>query len=411
MKTLQKICLTIFIAINCNGALADQNIQIIGGNQAGLPTVAVVTFNNDLSNNNNITNTVMNDLMITGEFSVKQYNSASDVESSIQCIITGSIDNNKLNYTITPNIQTTTSKKTITGSINIDNNDIRHSAHQLSNLAYKNFTNINGIFTSKIAFIIRDKSKYELIISDYDGYNQKVMLTTNSPIISVTWNKTGDQIAYASFETNKPVVYVQDVYKVNRYKIANFNGSNSSPAFSLADNSKLAVTLSKDYGSHIYLVSNKPNSPTANKLINFGTIDTEANIGKNGSIVFTSNHDGGPQIFMTDMKGSTPVRITQQLGNYNTTARLSHDLSKITFINRNSGVLKTYVMDLGTKSAYPVSQNTSLDMAPTFSPNDKLILFSSNNSMYITNTTGTTQTRLKNISGDIIDQSWANNFE
>lgn len=412
MKTLFKIVLGSFIIISFNNVFADQNIQIIGGNQAGLPKVAIVKFDNDLSGTNNISDTIMNDMIVTGEFAVKEYNTDSDIESGVQYIISGSVEGSKLSYKITPNIKTN-NNKTLTGSLNIDDSDIRKSAHQVSNLAYKNFTNVNGIFTSKIAFIIKNKGQHTLYVSDYDGYNQKSLLSSKSPIISVTWNKAGDQIAYVSFEKNKPVVYVQDVYKVNRYEISNFKGSNSSPSFLMDNNSQLAVTLSKDDGSHIYLVSNKAykHGSSATKLINFGSIDTEAHVGKNGMIVFTSNHDGGPQIFMTDMKGSSPARLTQNLGNYNTSAHLSHDLGKMTFINRNSGVLKAYVMDLGTKVSYPVSQNTSLDMAPTFSPNDKLILFSSNGSMYIVNTTGTTQTSLRNISGEIVDQSWSNNFE
>jgi hypothetical protein len=52
-------------------------------------------------------------------------------------------------------------------------------------------------------------------------------------------------------------------------------------------------------------------------------------------------------------------------------------------------------------------------MAPSFAPNDKLILYSSNgNSIYIGNSTGTIQTRLNKASGSgtVIDQRWSNNF-
>ncbi|HLX53880.1 MAG TPA: hypothetical protein VKR58_08060, partial [Aquella sp.] len=110
---------------------------------------------------------------------------------------------------------------------------------------------------------------------------------------------------------------------------------------------------------------------------------------------------------------AAPTRLTVNLGRYNSTPRFSHDASKITFVNRNAGVLKAYLMDLATKVSYPVSLQTSSDLAPTFAPNDKLILFSSNgDSIYIGNSTGTIQTRLNKVSGNgkIIDQSWANNF-
>ena len=50
-------------------------------------------------------------------------------------------------------------------------------------------------------------------------------------------------------------------------------------------------------------------------------------------------------------------------------------------------------------------------MAPSFAPNDRLVLFSSDKTMYITNTTGTTQAKLNNINyAQIIDQRWSDNY-
>lgn len=404
----------IFAAFNAH---ADQNIEIVGGSAAGLPKIAIIKFENDTPGDNNLTDVIANDLSITGEFSVKEYDNADQVESTVQYIVSGSVATNPdnssiLNYRLTSNL-IESAPNLVSQNVTINPQDIRKAAHKGSNAIYKKITNVAGIFTSKIAYILQNKKQYEIVVSDYDGFNQKTIISTYSPLISLAWDASGQQISYSSFESNKPVVYVQDLYKVNRYPVANFSGSNSSPAFSAVGSAQLAVTLTKDYGSHIFLVNNAPYSKhsTATPLINYGSIDTEASIGKNGSIVFTSNHDGGPQVFMTDMKGSTPVRLTVNLGKYNTTPRLSHDLSKVTFINRNSGTLKTFVMDLATKSAYPVSQSTSLDMSPSFSPNDKMVLFSSNGFMYLVNTTGTTQTRLKKINGEIIDQRWANNAE
>ncbi|MDQ5920461.1 MAG: TolB protein [Pseudomonadota bacterium] len=387
-------------------AFADQNIEIVGGSAAGLPKIAVVNFSND--SQNIFADIIASDLGVTGEFNVARYSSADVVESSVQYIVTGMANESNITFSLSNNIGNS-SKALVQQNFGFNSNSVRKAAHMSSNTIYKQLTNVSGVFTSKIAYILKQGNHYSIIVSDYDGYNQKTLLSAKAPIISLAWDNTGQQIAYVTYELGKPVVYVQDIYKVNRYITANFSGSNSSPAFTNSQ-SQLAVTLTKDYGSHIYLVNNQKFTSRSNavNLINFGTIDTEASVGKNGAMVFTSNHDGGPQIFMTDMRGSAPARLTINLGNYNTSAKLSHDLSKITFVNRNYGVLKTYVMDLSSKSAYPVSLNSSLDMAPSFAPNDKLILFSSNGSMYIVNTLGTTQTKLHKISGNIIDQEWAN---
>ncbi len=391
---------------------AEQNIEIVGGNNVNIPKIAIIDFTNDL-NDNDITNIVVNDLKITGEFLLNKYPNISMVESANEYIVSGKIESTVSAYKLTYKLINNTESKSTILDQNIEFNvkDLRKNAHSISNNIYQTLTNTPGIFNTKIAYIATFKNKYNLIVSDYDGYNPSVLLLSKSPISSISWNKDGSQIAYVSLESGKPVVYVQDIYKKNRYKVANFMGSNSSPAFT-ADDSKLAVTLTKDNGSHIYLVNNTaftPNSSASN-IINFATIDTEASIAKNGNIIFTSNKDGGPQIFLAGNPGESSTRLTMNLGNYNTTARWAHDLSKITFINRTGGILKTYVLNLVDNTAYPVSLDTSLDISPSFSPNDKLILFSSNNSIYIVNTLGTIQTKV-NISADtIIDQLWANNY-
>ena len=53
---------------------------------------------------------------------------------------------------------------------------------------------------------------------------------------------TAGELAYVSFESRKPVVYVHDVATGKRRLIANFRGSNSAPAWS-PDGRTLAVTL------------------------------------------------------------------------------------------------------------------------------------------------------------------------
>jgi TolB protein len=392
---------------------ADQNIEIIGGNNISTPPIAIMDFtNNDDSGNNNIANIIANDINVSGD--IKAINISSNqkqIESNITYIVSGVVKGDNISYTLQQNNESST--VVLTNTIINLNKNTRLAAHTISNQIYQKLTNTPGIFTTKIAYIAQDKRNYKLIVADYDGFNPKVILSTKNIIASLAWSPNGSQIAYISLESGKPVVYVQNVYTPSRFIVANFPGSNSSPTFT-PTGSQIAVTLTKDSGSHIYLVDNTvfSSNSSAIPLISDGSIDTEADIGANENIVFTSNHDGGPQIFMANLSNtSAPKRLTINLGNYNTTARLAHNLSKITFIHRDMGTLRTYVQDLRTGANYPVSMGTSLDTAPSFAPNDKLILFSSGNAVYIVNTNGTTQTKLNTINyNQIIDLRWANNY-
>lgn len=408
---MKKISLVLLMSL-FSYAYADQNIEIVGGNSAGNPKLAIVSFTNE---SGNISDELTNDFKVTGEFNVLNYANADAIESGVQYSISGAISQTadgqmQLKYKLT-NVLTNQVMLDQTAAFN--SKFLRKAVHAVSNNIYQKLTNTPGAFTSRIALTVEEApKKYSIVIADYDGYNPKTILTTAHPITSLAWDKSGQYLSYVTYETGKPVVYVQNLQSGNRYIAANFNGSNSSPVFT-PDSQKLLVTLSKDYGSHIYMVNNGKytSASHASPIVNFGTIDTEADISKNGKVLFTTDHDGGPQIFLTDLNGSTPMRITQGLGKYNTTARFSNDAGKITFINRNNGVFQTYVMDLTTQAAYPVSPNAHHDISPSFAPNDKLVLFSSDDSIYISNVTGTTLTKLNNLNYmHIIDQRWAKNF-
>lgn len=408
----RKIKLLSCLLIGIGSSYADQNIEIVGGSSAGAPKLAIANFTND---DGSVNDEVTNDFKITGEFNVANILSSDAAESNTLYIISGTVTNDpvsgqmQINYILTDN---TTKTDLLNKTIAFNSKFQRKAVHSMDNDVYQKITNTPGIFTTKVALTAKNGGKYSLILSDYDGYNPKTLLSTGKPISSLAWDKTGQILSYVTYETGKPVVYVQNLTQGTRYIASNFNGSNSSPAFT-PNGQKLAVTLSKDYGSHIYLISNQryTSANQAMPLINFGTIDTEADISSNGKVIFTSDHDGGPQIFMSDLNGSNPTRVTNGLGNYNTTARYSNDGTKITFINRNNGVLQTYVLDLITQSSYPINQNANHDIAPSFSPNDKLVMFSSDNSVYISNITGTVQSKLNKFNyGQIIDQRWSRSY-
>ena len=97
-------------------------------------------------------------------------------------------------------------------------------------------------------------------MADSDGENAQSALASPEPIISPAWSANGAQLAYVSFESRKPVVYVHDVASGKRRLIANFRGSNSAPAWS-PDGRTLAVTLSRDGGSQLYTIDANGGEP------------------------------------------------------------------------------------------------------------------------------------------------------
>ena len=67
------------------------------------------------------------------------------------------------------------------------------------------------MFSTRIAYVVKRGTRYELQVADADGANAQAVLTSNEPIISPAWSPDGTRLAYVSFEQKKPVVYVQSL--------------------------------------------------------------------------------------------------------------------------------------------------------------------------------------------------------
>jgi TolB protein len=198
-------------------------------------------------------------------------------------------------------------------------------------------------------------------------------LTSPEPIISPRWAPNGTDLAYVSFESRKPVVYVHDVSTGKRRILANFKGSNSAPAWS-PDGKTVAVTLSRDGSSQIFSLDAKGGEPK--RITQSNGIDTEPVFTPDGSaIYFVSDRGGSPQIYRTPAAGGPVQRVTF-LGNYNISPTLSPDGRWLAYIARNASQYRLHLLELATDKVYPLT-DTNIDERPSFSANSKLILYAS----------------------------------
>jgi dipeptidyl aminopeptidase/acylaminoacyl peptidase len=107
----------------------------------------------------------------------------------------------------------------------------RATAHKIADLIYEKLTGDAGVFSTRIAYITKQGSRFELIVADADGGNPQAVVASNEPLLSPAWSPDGSRLAYVSFENKKPVVYVQSLTSGARQVVANFRGSNSAPAW------------------------------------------------------------------------------------------------------------------------------------------------------------------------------------
>jgi TolB protein len=294
-------------------------------------------------------------------------------------------------------------------SFAVPKGDLRLAAHRIADYIYEKLTGEKGIFSTRIAYVTKAGTRYNLWVADSDGEGAQAALPSPEPIISASWSPNGTQLAYVSFESRKPVVYVHDVATGRRRVLANFRGSNSAPAWS-HDGKTIAVTLSRDGGSQIFAMDSAGGEPR--RLSQSSGIDTEPVYAPDGkSMYFVSDRGGAPQIYRMPVGGESAGRAERVsfTGSYNISPALSPDGRMLAYISRVGGAYKLHVMELGGGSAAAIT-DTGADERPSFSPNGKLIMYATKQggaeALMTTTLDGRIKARLGSQGGDIREPQW-----
>jgi len=367
-------------------AKAQMNIEISGVGQSLFP-IAVMRFTDESKLPLRVTDIVRSDLARSGAMRNVESGGAElgwDIKPDFRswsargadALAVGSV--NKLSdgrYEIRYRLFDIRKSESLGGIVvTVTADDLRLAGHKIADDIIQKILGERGVFSTRLSYVIRSGKNNRLVISDSDGENAKPALSSNEPIISPVWSPDGRKVAYVSFESRKPVIYVHELATGRRVVLSNQKGNNSAPAWS-PDGRSLAIALSKDGNTQIYRIN--ADGTGLRRLTRGYSIDTEPQWAPDGkSIYFTSDRGGSPQIYHMSTEGEGDggaQRVTFKLG-FVTSPRISPDGKNLVYIARVGGAYRLHLQDLASGEVMALSDGNR-DETPTFAANGRYVLF------------------------------------
>ena len=419
----------------CNWtANAELSIQITQGVDNPIP-IAVVPFSNGSGGffSEDVSQIVINDLEQVGEFRALSRANMLSMPSGEQevfyrdwrilaqdYLLVGKIDQQpgsqlvQVQYEFFDiNREMKLAGEVLTGSVT----QLRDIGHTISNVVFEQVTGIPGAFTSEILYIVSESAGPEMSLfrlekADYDGARPQTLLESGEPIMSPSWSPNGQDVAYVSFETDLPRIYIQNIATGQRRQITNYPNINSSPVWS-PDGTKLAMVLSKDGSPDIYVQDLNNNQLI--RITDHPAIDTEPSWTPDGRhIVFMSDRTGQPQIYQMELGANSynVERLTYDCFQC-AKAKFLPDGLNLVHVRRETRQSPTYqiaILNIETLRVITLT-GTSLDESPSVAPNGSMIMyatkFNGRGVLDAVSIDGGVKFRLPSSQGDVREPSWS----
>ena len=430
MPMIRRVCAVFLLAIlQSPPAAAELTVQILRGMAETVP-IAIVPFGweGDSAAAWDVAATVQADLERSGRFRalprsqmIEFPHQADAVDATdwrmlkVDYVVVGQLvrmpdGRFELRYEL---IQVATGERLLGTALPADPGALLPASHRVADGIYERILGVRGAFATRIAYVAVEgpptARSYRLVVADADGANERIIFNSPEPIMSPAWSRDGRSLAYVSFHSSLPAIYVQTLKTGEQVRVSARSGINSAPAWS-PDGDQLAVALSRRDGNvDIYLLSLA--TQELRRLTDDPSIDTKPAWSPDGSSVyFTSDRSGTPQVYHLGLAaGDRPQRITFE-GTYNARPRVSPDGRELAVVTLDRGDYRIAAVNL-EHGGVRILSNGRLDESPSFAPNGADIIYAAREGgrgvLALVSIDGRIQQRLAATAGEVREPAWS----
>jgi len=272
----------------------------------------------------------------------------------------------------------------------------RRIIHRFADEVVYQLTGKRGMADSRIVFLKKwikqdgsspGKGYYmvkELFAVDFDGNRPKQLTNDNTINLSPAWSPDGKWISYTTYQSKKDnpksknpnLVMIDSASGKLKKGLQRLPGLNATAVWA-PDGKRIALTLSKDQNSEIYVLDD---NFKLTRLTWHFNIDTSPSWSPDGKkIVFTSDRAGiaRPQIYIMDaVKGEKAgLKKIPSGSTYNDDPAWSPDGDRIAFSSRTDQGLQIKIYNLEENKVEQLTTGPYQNQDPTWSPDGRFIAF------------------------------------
>lgn len=290
-------------------------------------------------------------------------------------------------------------------------NQLRSIVHRFANEIVYTFTGVRGVFGTEVAFSARSgKSRgKELYIVGMDGKDLRKVTDNRSFNLFPRWSPDGQWLAYTSFRTGTPIIYLRNVSTGAEKEVVRFGGSKAPGGFS-PDGVWLYAGVSQTGNSDIYRV--RVVGGAVEKMVEGWGLEVSPSLSPDGRrIAFVSDRGGSPQIYVKTIGVAGETRISGG-GGYATSPSWSPAGDRIAYTARSGGrfVIATVAPD-GSGSREIASATDGDCEDASFSPDGRSLVYTYRKRGYsalkIISSDGRRQRTLVSGLGDVGSPAWS----
>jgi TolB protein len=255
--------------------------------------------------------------------------------------------------------------------------ELRTLVHKWSNDVIDKVTGMSGVFGSRIAFAMMDRTP-EIATIGMDGLDLNVLTTMKSRCFLPAYSPTGDQIAFNSYLSGGADLWLVPDKGGRAHLISHRNGLNTAAAW-FPGGEYLVATLSFEGNAELYKLA-ASDGTVVSRLTDEPSIDSSASVSPDGDqIAFISDREGSPQVYLMPSSGGAARRLTNQ-GTFSQSPHFCprKETSIIAFAARDEPmVFDIFLYDLHTGKVERVTQGQGSNFDPSWSPDCRQLVYAS----------------------------------